>query len=133
LIATGKPFQIFTKNSRFTPRDHATRLRAAGFPVKTEHIYTSALATARLLELQQSGSSVYVIGDHGLVDMSRANPPNEVRQRQPRPADKKAFSVHGRELAEPWPVASNATVRTNCRILAFKCQPTCGSIAIAVT
>lgn len=68
LVATGTPFQIFTNNSRFTPEDHAERLRAVGFPVQAEHIYTSGLATARFVELQKPGSSVYVIGDHGLVD-----------------------------------------------------------------
>jgi hypothetical protein len=44
LVATGKPFQVCTNNSRFTPEDHAERLRAVGFPVSPEHIYTSALA-----------------------------------------------------------------------------------------
>lgn len=68
LVADGKPFQIFTNNSRFTPQDHATRLSAVGFPVQPEHIYTSALATARFVELQKPGSSAYVIGDHGLVE-----------------------------------------------------------------
>ncbi|WP_287339029.1 hypothetical protein [Mesorhizobium sp.] len=71
LVATGKPFQIFTNNSRFTPEDHAERLTAVGFPVAPEHIYTSALATARFLELQKPGSSAYVIGDHGLVEALR--------------------------------------------------------------
>jgi len=71
LVATGKPFQIFTNNSRFTPEDHAERLRAVGFPVSPEHIYTSALATARFVEMQKPGSSAYVIGDHGLVEALR--------------------------------------------------------------
>lgn len=68
LVAAGEPFQIFTNNSQYTPDDHAERLRAIGFPVLPEHIYTSALATARFVELQGQGSSVYVIGDHGLVE-----------------------------------------------------------------
>lgn len=68
LVADGKPFQIFTNNSRFTPEDHAERLRAVGFPVQPEHIYTSAMATARFVELQKPGSSAYVIGGHGLVE-----------------------------------------------------------------
>lgn len=57
-----------TDNSRFTPEDHAVRLRAAGFPVQPEHIYTSALATARFVELQKPRSSAIVIGDHGVVE-----------------------------------------------------------------
>ncbi|TIN95534.1 MAG: HAD family hydrolase [Mesorhizobium sp.] len=71
LVGTGKPFQIFTNNSRFTPEDHAARLKAIGFPVTPEHIYTSALATARFVALQKPGSSAYVIGDHGLVEALR--------------------------------------------------------------
>lgn len=71
LVAKGEPFQIFTNNSRFTPEDHAERLRAVGFCVKPEHIYTSALATARFVELQKPGSSAYVIGEHGLAEALR--------------------------------------------------------------
>jgi NagD protein len=33
LVARRRPFQILTNNSRFTPVDHAERLRAVGFPV----------------------------------------------------------------------------------------------------
>jgi NagD protein len=72
LVAAAKPFQIFTNNSRFTPEDHAERLRAIGFPVSPEHVYTSALATARFIEMQKPGSSAYVIGDHGLVEALRS-------------------------------------------------------------
>jgi NagD protein len=68
LVATGKPFQIFTNNSGFTPESHAEHLRAVGFPVGPDHIYTSALATARYVEICKPRSSAYVIGDHGLVD-----------------------------------------------------------------
>jgi NagD protein len=68
LVAARKPFQIVTNDSCFTPEDHAERLRAVGFPVDPEHIYTSALATAKFVELQKPGSSAYVVGDHGLVD-----------------------------------------------------------------
>lgn len=68
LVATGKPFQIFTNNSSLTPENHAKHLRAVGFPVEPEHIYTSALATARYVEIQKPGASAYVIGEHGLVD-----------------------------------------------------------------
>lgn len=71
LVATRTPFQILTNNSRFTPEDHAERLRAVGFPVQPEHIYTSALATARFVEQRKPGSSAYVIGGHGLVEALR--------------------------------------------------------------
>ncbi|MES0110140.1 HAD-IIA family hydrolase [Mesorhizobium sp. M0013] len=72
LVTKGEPFQIFTNNSRFTPEDHAARLKAVGFPVGAEHIYTSALATARFVALQKPGASAYVIGDHGLVEALRS-------------------------------------------------------------
>lgn len=68
LVDAGHPFQIFTNNSRFTPADHAERLRTLGFPLQPQHIYTSALATARFVQQQKRGSSTYVIGEHGLVE-----------------------------------------------------------------
>jgi len=68
LVATGRPFQVFTNNSRLTPEDHTEHLRALGFPVEPEHVYTSALATARFVKTPKPGSSAYVVGDHGLVD-----------------------------------------------------------------
>lgn len=72
LVANGTPFKIFTNNSRLTPEDHAERLRTIGFSVQPEHIYTSALATARFLELQKPGASAFVIGDYGLVHALRS-------------------------------------------------------------
>jgi NagD protein len=71
LVTTGKPFQVFTNNSAFTPEDHAEHLRAIGFPLEPAHFYTSALATARYVETQKPGSTAYVIGEHGLVDALR--------------------------------------------------------------
>ncbi|MBZ0230010.1 MAG: HAD-IIA family hydrolase [Bauldia sp.] len=67
LAASERPFQIFTNNSRFTPEDHAERLRSKGFNVSSGDIFTSALATARFVEMQAPGASVYVIGENGLV------------------------------------------------------------------
>lgn len=71
LVAAGRPFQVFTNNSAFTPEDHAEHLRSVGFPVEPEHVYTSALATARYVEIQKPGSTAYVIGEHGLADALR--------------------------------------------------------------
>ncbi|MER8485442.1 hypothetical protein [Mesorhizobium sp. M1322] len=43
LIATGKPFQIFTNNSRFTPEDHAERLKTVGLPCSARaHLHVGA-------------------------------------------------------------------------------------------
>ena len=67
LVNEKVPFQILTNNSRFTPQDHAERLKSIGFPVTPDDIYTSALATAHFVETQNPGASVYAIGDHGLL------------------------------------------------------------------
>lgn len=67
LVEDRRAFQIFTNNSKYTPEDHAHRLRGMGFPVEPHHIYTSALATARFVSTQIPNASTYVIGDHGLT------------------------------------------------------------------
>ena len=67
LVEDRRAFQIFTNNSKYTPEDHAYRLRGMGFPVEAHHIYTSALATAQFIGTQIPNASVYVIGDHGLT------------------------------------------------------------------
>jgi NagD protein len=63
----GRPFLVLTNNSIYTRRDLAARLRASGLEVPEEAIWTSALATARLLEDQRPGGSAYVIGEAGLT------------------------------------------------------------------
>ncbi len=63
----GIPFLVLTNNSIYTRRDLAARLRASGLEVPEEAIWTSALATARFLELQRPGGSAYVIGEAGLT------------------------------------------------------------------
>jgi NagD protein len=72
LVENMRAFQIFTNNSRYTPEDHAHRLRGLGFPVEPHHIYTSALATARFVNEQLPGASVYAIGDQGLISALQA-------------------------------------------------------------
>ena len=63
----GIPFLVLTNNSIYTRRDLAARLRASGLDVPENAIWTSALATARFLELQRPGGSAYVIGEAGLT------------------------------------------------------------------
>ncbi len=63
----GIPFLVLTNNSIYTRRDLAARLRTSGLDVPEEAIWTSALATARFLELQRPGGSAYVIGEAGLT------------------------------------------------------------------
>jgi NagD protein len=67
LKALNTPFLILTNNSRFTPRDQQARLQAIGLNIEAEHIFTSALATARFLDSQRPRGSAYVIGEAGLT------------------------------------------------------------------
>jgi NagD protein len=61
------PFLVLTNNSIYTPRDLAARLRLNALDVPEEAIWTSALATAHLLESQRPGGSAFVIGEAGLT------------------------------------------------------------------
>ena len=67
LRARGTPFLVLTNNSMYTPRDLAARLRVNGIDVTEEHIWTSALATARFLHDQRPGGSAFTIGEVGLT------------------------------------------------------------------
>jgi NagD protein len=63
----GHPFLVLTNNSIYTPRDLAARLRLSALDVPEEAIWTSALATATLLEQQRPGGSAFAIGEAGLT------------------------------------------------------------------
>jgi NagD protein len=63
----GASFLVLTNNSMYTPRDLAARLHRSELEVAEEAIWTSALATANLLESQRPGGSAYVIGEAGLT------------------------------------------------------------------
>ncbi|HST33551.1 MAG TPA: HAD-IIA family hydrolase [Solirubrobacteraceae bacterium] len=63
----GRPFLVLTNNSIYTPRDLVARLAASGLEVPEQAIWTSALATARLLEDQRPGGSAFVIGESGVT------------------------------------------------------------------
>ena len=66
LEASGTPFLVLTNNSIYTRRDLSARLATSGIQVPEEAMWTSALATARFLEAQRPGGSVFVIGEAGL-------------------------------------------------------------------
>src|SRR5699024_1567298 len=53
----GRPFLVLTNNSIFTPRDLRARLSRSGIDIPEDSIWTSALATARLLAEQQPGAA----------------------------------------------------------------------------
>jgi NagD protein len=63
----GRPFLVLTNNSIYTRRDLAARLRASGLEVPEASIWTSALATAGLLQDQRPNGSAFVIGEAGLT------------------------------------------------------------------
>jgi NagD protein len=63
----GIPFLVLTNNSTYTRRDLAARLAANGLAVPEDALWTSALATARLLEDQRPEGSAFVIGEAGLT------------------------------------------------------------------
>ena len=61
------PFLVLTNNSIYTRRDLAARLARSGLDVPEEGIWTSALATAAVLESQRPRGSAFVIGEAGLT------------------------------------------------------------------
>ncbi|WP_033215724.1 HAD-IIA family hydrolase [Kitasatospora phosalacinea] len=67
LRESGKPFLVLTNNSIYTQRDLHARLARMGLDVPAEHIWTSALATAKFLYDQRPGGTAYVIGEAGLT------------------------------------------------------------------
>ena len=62
----GHKYLVLTNNPRHTQADLQHRLQAIGIEIGTEHIYSSALATAAFVQQQQPKGSAYVIGDTGL-------------------------------------------------------------------
>jgi 5'-nucleotidase len=67
LRSRGIPFLVLTNNSIYTARDLSARLHTSGIEIGEEHIWTSALATARFLDDQRPGGSAFVIGEAGLT------------------------------------------------------------------
>jgi NagD protein len=61
------PFRLLTNNSQRTRRDVAAKLARMGIDVEDEHVYTSAMATARFLARQKPGGTAFVIGEGGLL------------------------------------------------------------------
>src|SRR5687768_1251239 len=67
LIDRDVPFRFLTNNSQRTRRDVVARLARLGLEVGDEHVFTSAMATARFLAQQKPGGTAYVIGEGGLL------------------------------------------------------------------
>lgn len=63
-----KHFLFLTNSGQYTPRELQQKLKRMGLDVDASHFYTSALATAQFLNSQAPGCSVYVMGEHGLLN-----------------------------------------------------------------
>jgi NagD protein len=67
------PFRLLTNNSQRTRRDVAAKLARLGIDVDEEHIFTSAMATARYLARQKPHGTAFVIGEGGLLTALHLN------------------------------------------------------------
>lgn len=67
LKASDTKFLVLTNNPIYTPGDLAHRLRIIGLDIPADHIFTSAMATARFLKTQHPGGTVFAIGESGLT------------------------------------------------------------------
>src|SRR5438477_5132607 len=67
------PFRLLTNNSQRTRRDVVAKLNRMGIEVEEEHIFTSAMATARFLARQSPGGTAFVIGEGGLLTALHQN------------------------------------------------------------
>jgi len=68
LKARGAAYLVLTNNPMYTPRDLSHRLLNIGLDIPTEHIFTSAMATARFLAAQKPNGTAFVIGESGLTE-----------------------------------------------------------------
>jgi NagD protein len=67
------PFRLLTNNSQRTRRDVVAKVARLGIAVEEEHIFTSAMATARFLAQQQPNGTAFVIGEGGLLNALHQN------------------------------------------------------------
>jgi NagD protein len=67
LRARDIPFRLLTNNSQRTCRDVVAKLARLGIAVEEEHVFTSAVATARYLAAQRPNGTAFVIGEGGLL------------------------------------------------------------------
>jgi NagD protein len=67
------PFRLLTNNSQRTRRDLVAKLARLRIDVEEEHVFTSAMATARFLAQQKPGGTAFVIGEGGLLNALHTN------------------------------------------------------------
>lgn len=63
----GIPFRFLTNNSQRTRRDVVAKLSRLGIDAEEQHVFTSAMATARFLAQQKPDGTAFVIGEGGLL------------------------------------------------------------------
>src|SRR3954452_11959466 len=73
LRARDIPFRLLTNNSQRARRDVVTKLARLGIDIEEEHVFTSAMATARFLALQKPAGTAFVIGEGGLHTALHSN------------------------------------------------------------
>ncbi|MCB1019597.1 MAG: HAD family hydrolase [Bryobacterales bacterium] len=62
------PYLFLTNNSAYAQLDVVAKLRKFDIDTTTEHVYTSALATAEFVSQQRPGGAAFVIGEGGLLN-----------------------------------------------------------------
>jgi NagD protein len=67
------PFRLLTNNSQRTRRDVVAKVARLGIEVDEDHVFTSAMATARFLAQQKPGGTAFVIGEGGLLTALHQN------------------------------------------------------------
>ena len=73
LVEKEIPFRLLTNNSQRARRDVVAKLAWMGIEVDEEHIFTSAMATARYLAQQKAHGTAFVIGEGGLITALHQN------------------------------------------------------------
>ncbi len=73
LRARDVPFRFLTNNSQRTRRDVTAKLARMGIEAEEEHVFTSAMATARFLAQQKPDGTAFVIGEGGLLTALHQN------------------------------------------------------------
>jgi NagD protein len=73
LRARDIPFRLLTNNSQRTRRDVVAKVARLGIDVDEEHVFTSAMATARFLAQQKPDGTAFVIGEGGLLTALHQN------------------------------------------------------------
>jgi NagD protein len=68
LKARGAKYLVLTNNPLYTPLDLAHRLQIIGLDIAAEHLFTSAMATARFLQSQRPNGAAFVMGESGLTE-----------------------------------------------------------------